>query len=454
MDTLFRKKRDTRSSVTSNGSASTPIVSPIGSTFPISTPYGHISATARTVPYQPVAGPSGEVRTHRGELISPPHTNPSLSESGGARTAASLYGRPELLNEGLDIVGSSSGAGGFGVLSDIPPRVPLKDGVRQGRRSPDIGGDSRMGAQGMHRAPSNGSVASFASNTMRQAVSPAMAAPPDSAASSFRVPYPVQPQFQPSSRDNADAASIRSVSTMSSVRDLGRYPSFSTDQASVQPSRGGSRSQVPTPGGGTGGYASRPPGPSPYGSTPSLTSGYPSSPNPSSILPQSSTASSGHPIPLPPLTGEFNFPRPPDHEIEQLFRQLLENRDLDSGTAPTSRMLGPSDGGGGGGGITPSLSSRSSLVSNPAVMARASNLPVDTKWAMVESDARSRWDAAKSAKKKEESLIKSGKIKKGSSAQAAITHTPEFYLKKCLDGNMSVADWKSLLVAYRGKTVE
>jgi cytokinesis protein len=124
--------------------------------------------------------------------------------------------------------------------------------------------------------------------------------------------------------------------------------------------------------------------------------------------------------------------RPPDSEIEERFQELLENRDMDSAH------------------VTPShTSSRSSMSTSQASIAKsAAALPIETKWQMVESDARAKYENARKSRRKEAEMIKSGKVKKGG-APAVDKDSPEWYLKKILDGTITAQHLSTLNVSLR-----
>lgn len=135
------------------------------------------------------------------------------------------------------------------------------------------------------------------------------------------------------------------------------------------------------------------------------------------------------------LSEEFSFPRPSDAEIEHRFQQLLENRDLDADR-----------------GATPTLSSRSSVGSSASIARSAASLPVETKWQMVESDARARWDANRAARRKEEELLRSGKAKRGTGV--IVKNSPEWFLRKILDGALTLQHLSTLQVSLRTSPLE
>lgn len=205
------------------------------------------------------------------------------------------------------------------------------------------------------------------------------------------------------SRDT-DTMSIRTVSSIGSNRmvpvgDLGRYPSFATDPRGSISNR--STHTLVTP-------RSGPPHPSP-----SLTS-------------YSSNIAGSR------LSEEFSFTRPPDHEVDKLFEELLSSRNVDESTAL----------------------SRSSASSQVNIAKTAASLSTDIKWQMVESDRRARWDAAKIKQRKEDESVRSGKAAKRGTAAVVVKNSPEWFLKKCLDGTLTADHVRTLSVSLRTQPYE
>jgi cytokinesis protein len=374
MDTIFRKSNKTRSSVSSSAS----VTSPTGLSG--SVPYSQLPQSNPL----PVAGPSsssyltnGRQTAFRGDLISPPNTNPGLTEDG---TPLNYSWR------------------------DTAPPIPIKDAGRTSANSRrDTSGGGGGADDGVKRVPSD---ASAVSNGLRYT-------PPSIQAMSPTSEFGYRPHPYAAMGRDTDTASIRSVSTINTVntvnshqqsnRDLGRYPNFDNRSTSHRPS-------VSTPNG-------RPPGPpshSPYPPTPSL----------------------GTPVPSASRsTDDFSFPRPSDSEVEALYVRLLENSDVDAART------------------VPSLSSRNSASSAMSSVAHsaAASLPIETKWQLVHSDAKKRWEEARKARRKEDEMLRSGK--KGTSA-VVVKNSPEWYLKKMLDGNVTRELLSSLHVSLRTVPME
>jgi len=191
---------------------------------------------------------------------------------------------------------------------------------------------------------------------------------------------------------------------MGSVRDLGRYPSFTVDSAVSSRSHN------------TGNAPRAAAGPSKY------------SPSISSF--QSNIANSR-------LSEEYHFPRPSDAEVDRLFQNLLDTRNIDEH---------PSSG--------PALSSRASNLSQINIAKTAANLPVDIKWQMVESDARAKHDAAKQSRRREEEMAKSGRVVKKGTAPAVQKNSPQWFLKKIMDGSINPSHFSTLGVSIRTQPKE
>jgi cytokinesis protein len=137
---------------------------------------------------------------------------------------------------------------------------------------------------------------------------------------------------------------------------------------------------------------------------------------------------------------EFNFPRPTDKQVEELFAQLVENRDLDnSSAAPPSMAM--------------SMSSRYSTQSVASAVARTTaTLNVNTKWQMVEADARFRWEAEKRRKVKEEEAVRMGRGRK--SAAALSRDSPQYIIRKVLDNQLTKQHLTTLDVSLRTQPLE
>jgi len=383
MDTIFKNRNRTRTSA-SSASASTVSLND----FSASVPYNQLPSAYPP----PVAGPStstislvnsGRDYVWRKEDVSAPLSNPGLNDAG---TPTGQERRQE------------------GAI--LPRSARRREKVRESlRRSnmtdPGGGGDSPEG--GVRRATSDVS----ASNGLRYQ-------PPSIILGMGRSPTPTH-EFGSQSRHpyaasihrNSDSTSIRTVSSVSSQQPIleGRYPSFSQTSLS-------SRHSTTTPNG-----RSSTSGPSSY------------------IAPAHNLGSS---MAVNRLFEEFTFPRPPDVEVENLFQQLLENRDLD--TSHTQ---------------VPSISSRNSTssISYTNIARTTTSLPVETKWQMVESDARAQWEQEKDKRRKEDELIRSGRAKPGT-AGVHVKNSPEWFLKKVLNGTLTTQHLMTLNVSLRTLPLE
>jgi len=138
------------------------------------------------------------------------------------------------------------------------------------------------------------------------------------------------------------------------------------------------------------------------------------------------------------LSGEFEASRPSDAEVETMFQQLLENRDLNASHSQV-----------------PSISSRNSTssISQSNIAKTTASLPMETKRQMVESDARARWEHQKEMRRKEEEHLRSGKAKRGT-AGSHVKNSPEWFLKKVLDGSLTTQHLATLNVSLRTLPLE
>jgi len=396
MDTLFRRTHRSRNSVNSVP-GHTPLPS---SDLVASVPYNQLPTSHPP----PVAGPSTSTSTANrrdgGVSVSDigaPSTNPLLGSDGLA--AAAKRGdtsgplpspRPSHNSRHSSRLSTNTELDRTSSLDDGSRRVTAEPGglvqySSAGSYQDTVANGTRAQGGLIQRTSSrqHGHLAEFGSS---------------------RHPYAA------SARD-PDSMSIRTVSSvnstsrdMGSVRDLGRYPSFSTDPPA--PSR--TNSAVNTPRSAAG--------PSRY--SPSVTSL------------QSNAASTR-------LPEEYSFPRPSDVEVDRLFHSLLDTRNIDEHS--TSGVA---------------LSSRSSTTSQVNIAKTAANLPIDIKWQMVESDARARHDQAKQTRRTEEELARSGRMAKRGTAPAVQKNSPQWFLKKILDGSINPSHLSTLGVSIRTQPKE
>lgn len=385
MDTLFRQKKQ-RSSASSQ--ASQHLTSPPA--FHASLPYSQLPSLNPL----PFAGPSTStlslVNGSRSR-ISLPDTNPDFNDGGspyklGQRRSDASVPPPSVTRK------SSRISRTLNLLDDG------RDSGNESARLVNL--DGRFSA-GSYYVPPSVSPESGTTNGPRYqppSVTLGMAgtSPPDfPQQSSHRHPY-----AQSAYRD-PDTTSVRSVSSVNSAqapnRDFGRYPSFAQSTTSLS-----SRQST---------LSSRGPGPDGMSPVPGMGSGVAGS----------------------RLSEEFSFARPADIEVESLFQQLVENRDLDS----TVHI--------------PSISTRNTVTSasQVSIAKTAASLPIATKWQMVESDARARWETEKAMRKKEDELLRTGKVGKRGTAGVHVKNSPEWFLKKVLDGTLTVQLLATLNVSLR-----
>ena len=386
MDTIFKTRDRTRISI--NSSSTTDLSASI--------PYNQLAFQNEAL----TAGPSSSTLSlvngrrdlgPRKEDVSAPLSNPGLN------------GTPT----------NQLGPRQEGVMP--PPSAWRREGaVGRSRRSDtmDRGGNIEGAEKGIRRATSDASP----SNGLRFE-------PPSITLGQGRLPNPTDEFGLPSRHPYAasapresDSSSIRTVSSINSVHqptreldrsDLGRYPSFGGSKGSIA-----SRNSQSTPNGRSSG---------------AVTSTY---------VP--SIHSIGSAMALNQPSEEFYFPRPQDAEVEDLFQQLLENRDLDASHSQV-----------------PSISSRNSVssISQSNIAKTTASLPMETKWQMVESDARARWEQAKELRRKEEELLRSGKSKRGTS-NVHVKNSPEWFLKKVLNGTLTTQHLATLNISLRTLPLE
>lgn len=142
-----------------------------------------------------------------------------------------------------------------------------------------------------------------------------------------------------------------------------------------------------------------------------------------------STAASRH-------TDNFHFPRPDDETVEAMFAELVNNRDIEGGSIANA-----------------SVSSRHSTQSVASAVARTTQtLGVNTKWQMVEADARSRFETQKRHKAKEDEAVRMGRGRR--SAAALSRDSPEYIIRKVLDNQLAKNHLATLNVSLRTQPLE
>ena len=385
MDTIFKTRNRTRISVNS----------PSTTDLSTSIPYNQLSSLS--------AGPSSSTVSlvngrrdlgPRKEDVSAPLSNPALYV---AATSTNQLGARQDSVMPPPSAWRREGAAGSSRRSDMMDRGGTIAGPERGirRATSDV-------------SSSNGTRFDQSSTTLGQGRSPT---PTEEFGLQSRHPYAAS-----AAQRESDSSSVRTVSSISSAQqpiresdryDLGRYPSFGGSKVSIS-----SRDSQSTPNGRSSG------------------------PRTSSYVP--SIHSIGSTMALNQPSEEFHFPRPQDAEVEDLFRHLLEDRDLDASHSQV-----------------PSISSRNSVasISQSNVAKTTASLPMETKWQMVESDARARWDQAKELRRKEEEILRSGKAKKGTGNVHA-KNSPEWFLKKVLNGTLTTQHLATLNISLRTLPLE
>lgn len=398
MDTLFRRTHRSRNSVNSVPSH-TP--APINDLI-ASVPYNQLPTSHPL----PVAGPSTSFSSGGGRRepgisvadVGAPSTNPSLGSDG----VFNLTRRAEdsVLPPSPRPSIKSGNSSRISTITEPVTRRSVDDGGR--RIIADPGGLIQYSSPGVYNDATAKGIPQQGGHIQR--TSSRQHVQQLAEFGSSRHPYAA------SARD-PDTMSIRTVSSvnsngrdMGSVRDLGRYPSFTVDSAVSSRSHN------------TGNAPRAAAGPSKY------------SPSISSF--QSNIANSR-------LSEEYHFPRPSDAEVDRLFQNLLDTRNIDEH---------PSSG--------PALSSRASNLSQINIAKTAANLPVDIKWQMVESDARAKHDAAKQSRRREEEMAKSGRVVKKGTAPAVQKNSPQWFLKKIMDGSINPSHFSTLGVSIRTQPKE
>lgn len=120
----------------------------------------------------------------------------------------------------------------------------------------------------------------------------------------------------------------------------------------------------------------------------------------------------------PRASEDFTVVRPPDAQVEAEFQRLLDEREL----------VNPR--------TVPSISSRQSISSMTDVSKSTASLTVDQKWQMLKADAQARQTRSDDKK--------SGVVK----------NSPEWFLRKILDGSVTVQHMATLFVSLRTMPLE
>lgn len=345
---------------------------------------------AASVPYSqlasgppPVAGPSGS-RSDASRLVSAPSTNPTLTDDGTpgrvSRTPTSnTPTTPRRRTEGSERERHGEGS-----------RRSNASYAAETGRSPSHEYQEmlwRATSESGHHTPIYEAMTSSKSSAF---TSPHPARTPGTPSHEFGMrPHPYVAGYG----KNPETSSIRSMSSVNStydpnnpMSDTGRYPKFET-----QTVPGANGKSTPT----------------------------------------QSTTSLPLPSPLPNRSGEYA--RPPDHEIEFWYQQILQKTDLDPSR---SYMSSPN----------PSLSraSVSSLGSNSAARS-AANLPMDSKWTIVQQYWKSREQQQKHHEAPKALGRKTARGGKGS---------VEYFLSHALSRTLTPAILFSLEISLRTETLE
>ncbi|CAO1620396.1 unnamed protein product [Parajaminaea phylloscopi] len=122
----------------------------------------------------------------------------------------------------------------------------------------------------------------------------------------------------------------------------------------------------------------------------------------------------------PPAGGEFQMPRPSDVEVERMFAELMDRRDFLGGAAADKDGM-----------------RRNMLMFN-----------VDKKWALVYNDRLTEWMSAKERERNRRQQANS--TNSGNPRGMIITrNSPEWFIKKFMDGSVTTKDIESLAVTLR-----
>ena len=382
MDSIFRKK-PTRSSVASTASSS--IASPNPSLN--SVPYADVAS--RTPPLSGPAKTPGLRRDVTSSLlISSPVQKPQLANDPRSPGPSDMAPPPVASSSR-----SSRHTGRTSGLSERPAPSPDLEGTIR-KVTPD---EVHSGDNGYRYIPPSVNFERMGTNGL----------PIEEFGARTVHPYARTGRDPDSTSIRSNASSLSQNQRGPALnRDLGRYPTFASDQRQVySPTINESRTSL-----------------QPRSSVQSIV------PNGRASVSQAPPGIAGS-----RLSEEFSIPRPPDAAVEAMFQSLLQGRDLDMTVS--------------------SMSSRASVSSVMANVARTtSQLPIDTKWAMVESDARARWEAARESQKTSEEISKATKGKR--STLGGSKHPPEWYLKKMLDGTVTLDNLRALQISIRSSPLE
>ncbi|OWZ64306.1 hypothetical protein AYX15_03948 [Cryptococcus neoformans] len=359
---------------------------------------GPSPALVASVPYSqlasgppPLAGPSAS------RLVSAPSTNPTLTDDGTpvrvSRTPTSSTQpptTPRRRTEGSERErkGEGSRRSNASYLTDTGRSSSHEYQEMLRRTTPDTGHSTPI-----YEAMTSSKSCAFSPYSPSH---PSPARPPGTPGTPSQE-FGMRPHPYVAGRHNPETSSIRSMSSVNStydpnnpMSDTGRYPKFETQNI---------------PGA-----------------------------NGKSTTPTQSTMSLPLPLPFPLPNRSGEYARPPDHEIEFWYQQILQKTDLDPSR---SYMSSPN----------PSLSrsSVSSLNSNSAARS-AANLPMDSKWTIVQQY----WKSREQQQKHHETPKALGKKTAAKGGKGSV----EYFLSHALSRTLTPAILFSLEISLRTETLD
>ncbi|ODN79464.1 hypothetical protein L202_03439 [Cryptococcus amylolentus CBS 6039] len=392
MASLFGKKQRHRSSNSSSATSPTNLVA---------VPYSQLTSGP-----PPIAGPSTS-RSDNSKLVSAPNTNPTLTDDGTPLNANSrTYGAmarpapppdtPKRRRTGDDMAGAGAGGGG----GDRPRMSNVTDPGRHESSYSSRSGDGHQEMLQRSVSPYYDSVSSAgAASAIQRSHTPTQ----EFGGRSYVHPYAAMGQRNP------ETASVHTVSSMASQRsrihvedtDPGRYP--------LGYPLGPSRQQYTTQRESDG------------RTTPTQ-----------SPQPHMTTFT----IPAP-LQGRDEWQRPSDQVIEEWYRHLLQNTDLDPSSNHTASP-------------NPSLRSSASSSTSRAAMS-AAQVPVESKWMLVQQYWRSRPNAP-GGRKQETPRVAGKRATKGDKGDKG---SVEYFLSQLFNRDaLTPALLSSLEISLRTETLD
>jgi cytokinesis protein len=366
MDSIFGKKRSTQSSRSRSSAQSNTSPTDLVSN---SVPYDRLAPAAKA----PVAGPSRLPTANAlsavaaGRIISPPNTNPTLTDDGQEFNYAA-----------------------FGKRREANHRARSSTGTE-----PDDRRDRVTSASSSLRYQPPSVTLGMNGDTLPE-----------------HVPLPPSASSFSHNRRGSDAGSMRSISTTtSSVR-----PAVQADFAPY--------------------HVHRPTGSTRQSHTSNYNSAYSASSYSVDFPASTSSASTSYPSFYPKPTDDFHFERPKSPtRINAMFEHLLRTRNIDPNAASPSKPAASSH----------KISSRSSSSSiTPSRAAKdMQNIPLETKWTLIKNDAQNQWQEQR--RKMVDSAPRAG----GPSTAMSDRSSPEFFLKKFMDGTLSLEVLAGMNVSIR-----